>query len=315
MKVSVIIPVYKVEKYLNQCVESVVNQTYKNLEIILVDDGSPDNCPKMCDEWAKKDDRIKVIHKSNGGLSDARNYGIEQSSGEFLCLIDSDDSINPQMIEILLKSLTETSADISMCSWKKVQDINNPQNKIYDINHLKIQTFENDEVFDLLFNKKVPLIMAAWAKLYRRELFNTIRYPLGKLHEDEAVIHELLFKCDKLSYVNYQMYNNTQRGDSITATSFSKKRLQVLKIFKDRVDFVKNNKPQFLDHAIHHYIRILILYYHYAKWAKFEDDILSKIKKEIDEYCNMGYSSKLTKLFYKAPKILNFILKIRQKIV
>lgn len=315
MKVSVIIPVYKVEQYLNKCVESVVNQTYKDLEIILVDDGSTDNCPKMCDEWAKKDERIKVVHKPNGGLSDARNKGIEIATGDFLCFVDSDDSINPQMVEILWKTLTKTDSDISMCSWKKVQDINNPNNKVYDNENFKIQTFENDEVFDLLYNKKVPLIMAAWAKLYKKEIFKSIRYPLGKIHEDEAVIHEILNNCKKLSYVDYQMYNNTQRGDSITATSFSKKRLNALSVFKQRVEFVEKNKPQFLSKAIHHYLRILILYNHYAKWAKMEEEILNQIKQEIDVYVKLGYTSKLTKIFYKAPKILNLILKIRQKTV
>lgn len=313
--ISIVIPVYKVEEYLDACLESVVNQTYKNLEIILVDDGSPDNCPIMCDEWAKKDDRIKVIHKENGGLSSARNSGIDIASGELICFIDSDDTINPQMIEILYKTLNQSMADISVCSWKKVQDINSPNNKNYDSENLNIQTFEGDDVFELLFNKKVPLIMSAWAKLYKKEMFNEIRYPIGMLHEDEAVIHKILYKCKKLSYVDYEMYNNTQRNNSITATSFSKKRLQALQIMNDRVEFIKEFKPKYLDDVIHHYIRILILYYHYSKWAKFEKDILTKIKNEIDKYSKKGYKSKLTTMFYKFPAILDLILKVREKFV
>lgn len=314
MKVSIIVPVYKVENYLNACVESIINQTYQDLEIILVDDGSPDNCPKMCDDWAKKDKRIKVIHKENGGLSSARNSGIEMSTGDFLMFVDSDDSINPQIIEILVKIQQDTLSDIAMCSWKKVQDINKPNNKKYNSESIDFVVFSKNDVFDLLYNKKVPLIMAAWAKLYKKDLFKNIRYPVGLIHEDEAVIHEILHICNKLSYVDYQMYNNTQRGDSITATSFSIKRLSILQIFKERIAFIEKNRPDFLDKAIHHYIRILILYYHYIKWAKMEDSILLKIKGEIDEQVKKGYKSKLTLMFYKFPWLLNLLLKIRQRI-
>ena len=113
--ISVIVPIYKVEKYLDRCVESIVNQTFSDIEIILVDDGSPDNCGKMCDEWAKKDARIKAFHKENGGLSDARNFGIEHSTAEFLIFIDSDDFIEPQMLEVLYGLITEHGADVAVC--------------------------------------------------------------------------------------------------------------------------------------------------------------------------------------------------------
>ena len=114
-KISVIVPVYKVEKYLDRCVESIVNQTYKNLEIILVDDGSPDNCPVMCDEWAEKDERIRVIHKENGGLADARNAGMNIATGDYIGFVDSDDWIEPNMYEVLLKNALKYDADISRC--------------------------------------------------------------------------------------------------------------------------------------------------------------------------------------------------------
>ena len=315
MKVSVIIPVYKVEQYLDKCVESVVNQTYKDLEIILVDDGSPDNCPKMCDDWAKKDDRIKVIHKQNGGVSSARNNALEIFKGDYVCFVDSDDTINPQYVEILLKTLNENNADVAVCTWKKVQNINQPKNKAYNLNNLNTRAFENDKIFNLLYNKNIPLIMALWTKIYKREIFEDIRFPNVVVAEDDAVIHEILNKCKKLVYVDCVLYNNTQRGDSLTASNFSKKKLNALKVFKDRIDFVEKNQPQFLGDAIHHYIRILILYFHYSKWTSFENEILNQIKQEIDVYTQKGYTSKLTKLFYKHPKILNLILKIRQKII
>ena len=137
-KVSIIIPVYKAEGYLNKCLESVVNQTYQNLEIILIDDGSPDNCPKMCDDWAKKDKRIKVIHKENGGVSSARNCALDKLTGDYICFVDSDDTIHPKYVEILIRNLKEANADISVCSWKKVNDINNPNNKEYKKKQLEL---------------------------------------------------------------------------------------------------------------------------------------------------------------------------------
>ena len=122
--ISVIVPVYKAEKYLDKCVQSIVNQTYKNLEIILVDDGSPDNCPEMCDEWAKKDSRIKVIHKENGGVSSARNAGLDNSFGDYIGFVDSDDFIENDFYECLYDNLVENGADISFCTFKTLDEKN-----------------------------------------------------------------------------------------------------------------------------------------------------------------------------------------------
>ncbi|MBR1540013.1 MAG: glycosyltransferase [Clostridia bacterium] len=122
--ISIIVPVYKVEKYLDKCINSIVSQTYKNLEVILVDDGSPDSCGKMCDEWTQKDTRIKVIHKENGGLSDARNFGLDCAKGKYIQFVDSDDYIEKDMIEFLYKNLKENNADISICSNYMVDEEN-----------------------------------------------------------------------------------------------------------------------------------------------------------------------------------------------
>ena len=121
--ISVIIPIYRVELYLKECIDSVLNQTYKNMEIILVDDGSDDNCPNICDAYKKKDSRIQVIHKKNGGLSDARNAGIEIAKGEYICFIDSDDVIHPSFLQILYEDLIETGSDMSICHYEKVDKI------------------------------------------------------------------------------------------------------------------------------------------------------------------------------------------------
>lgn len=311
--VSVIIPVYKVEKYLNQCIESVVNQTYQNLEIILVDDGSPDNCPKMCDEWAKKDSRIKVIHKENGGVSSARNMALEVFKGDYLCFLDSDDTIHPNYIEVLHNAIKENNADVSVCNWKKVYDINNPQNKKLNSEKLSYKVFNNSNIFDLLYNKQIPLVMALWLKMYAREIFKDIRFPDVVVSEDDAIIHKVLFNCKRLVYVDCVLYNNTQRNSSLTATDFSMKKLKSLYIFKDRIMFIEENKPEFKTKAIMHYIKILILYYYKSKWAKFDKGILKKIKAEINFYAKQGYVSKYVFMFKYLPHIFESLIKIKLK--
>lgn len=312
-KISIVVPVYKVEAFLEASINSIINQTYPNLEIILVDDGSPDKCAQICDELATKDDRIKVIHKENGGVSSARNAGLDMVTGDYIMFVDSDDTINPQMVEILYNILVEMNADVSMCSWKKVNDIHHPKDKIYVTDKHSCVVFENNEVFDLLYNKKVPMIAAVWAKLYKKDIFDSIRFPLGKIHEDEATIHQILNECNKAVYVDYTMYNNTQRENSITSAAFNMNRLNALIALQQRIDFVKEKKLDFLDVTINQYVKISILYYYMSKWANFEEEVLNNIEKEISKYYQLGYGGKLAKMFFKHPKILGFVLKIRQK--
>ena len=307
--ISVIVPIYKVEKYLPYCIESIIAQTYKHLEIILVDDGSPDACPQICDEYASKDKRIRVIHKANGGLSDARNVGIEASTGEYLCFVDSDDTIHPRMCEILYDTLVGTKADISMCSWKKVFDISNPEDKSYRFSPNKIKSFTGDDVLGLIYSNKVPLIMVAWAKLYKKKIFKDVRYPVGKIHEDEGTIHYVLKNCKKLSYIDFQMYNNTQRDDSITAVKFSEKRLAALEFFKDRIGFFEKVNPKFIDDAKTDYVTLLVKYYFYSKWNKLPRSVVKGLKKEIKKCIKDGYSSSILDKYKSDKKQLENDLK------
>lgn len=240
--ISVIIPVFNVEEYLDKCVESIISQTYENLEIILVDDGSPDNCPSICDNWAKKDDRIRVIHKINGGLSDARNVGIDKASGEYLFFVDSDDYIAQDMIEKLYVALYENEADMSICNFKYVSEDNL---KKFDNDNLPIK----DEVLsgeyvllNKIFEDKNWYWVVAWNKLYKKDLFDNIRYPFGKIHEDEFIIHQILFKCKKIACVSEMLYFYVQRNDSImgNANSVSNKLDLVESLFHRSVFFANN---------------------------------------------------------------------------
>lgn len=235
--ISVVVPIYNVEKYMVRCIDSIINQTYRNLEIILVDDGSLDNSGKICDEYKNKDDRIKVIHKKNGGLSDARNKGLDISNGKYILFIDSDDYIHKNMIEILYNNLISTNADISICKFKIIYDEINNENEDEFTN--QIEVFDKKSVFQNFFNDKSLETIVAWNKLYKKELFDTIRYPFGKIHEDEYVIHHLLYKTEKVVYTTAELYYYIKREGSITAKKSSKRIMDKMEAYRDRVDFYR----------------------------------------------------------------------------
>ena len=198
MLISVIVPVYKVEKYIHRCVDSILAQTFTDFELILVDDGSPDNCGKICDEYAEKDNRIHVIHKENGGLSDARNAGIDwafaNSDSEWITFIDSDDWIHPKYLEALYNAVKETGCEISICGY---EETTGDSPKVDDINLQAVIVSTEDFFCEHNVNAVV-----AWGKLYKKELFREIRYPVGKLHEDEFTTYKLLFQYENCAFVN-----------------------------------------------------------------------------------------------------------------
>jgi glycosyltransferase involved in cell wall biosynthesis len=210
--ISVIIPVYKVEKYINRCIDSVINQTYTNLEIILVDDGSPDNCGKICDEYAQKDSRVVVIHKENGGLSDARNYGIDVARGEYIMFVDSDDWVHPEIVERLYSGLILNNSQISMADYLETDEI---QVDISPISSCDYEVYNPKRFFEEIFWGKNAMGETAWAKLYKRELFENIRYPVGKIHEDTYTTPFLVSKAEKITVTREKMYYYYQRDDSI----------------------------------------------------------------------------------------------------
>ena len=227
-KISVIVPVYNVEKYLDKCIESILNQTFKNLEIILLDDGSTDNSGKMCDEYAKKDSRIKVVHKENGGISDTRNKGIDVSTGEYIGFVDSDDYISEDMFETMYNLSERYGADISVVSYYEIR-----KNKIIDVRdsgELSVMTTE-ESIKELLRDTKIQSY--PWNKLYRRELFEGIRYPQGKNFEDIATTLLLFEKATRVVREEKPVYYYVRRNDSITEN-------RNYKTYKDYVDVALN---------------------------------------------------------------------------
>ena len=234
--ISVIVPVYQVENYLNQCIESIIEQSYTNLEIILIDDGSKDNCPQICDDWSIKDKRVKVIHKKNGGLSDARNAGLDIAKGKYIAFVDSDDWVDSHYIELLYNSLINSEADISACSIQKVYDDDsvNPYN--FDP-QLQIAT-PKEAIKDILYDRRFKTV--AWNKLYSKNILAGERFIVGKLHEDEFFSYKVFDKAKKLVFVDAPLYKYRQRSGSIMSSP-SLKHLDLLDAYINRIKYLENN--------------------------------------------------------------------------
>lgn len=242
-KISVIVPVYKVEPYLRRCVDSVLAQSYRNLEIILVDDGSPDACGEICNEYAKRDSRITVIHKANGGLSDARNAGLDIMAGKYVAFVDSDDWIEPQMYETLLTQLKQFDADMAFGGVADELEQNGSVSTTKISNYGDIPFAENNvEAMRRYFHGS----WAAWDKLYKAELFENIRYPVGEINEDEAIVLRLLAKCTRVCYTSEVFYHYMKRpgSGSITASDFSPQKLAWQKHCAANLKFVQENYPE-----------------------------------------------------------------------
>ena len=222
--ISVIVPIYKVEPYLDHCVGSIVAQTYEKLEIILVDDGSPDNCPAMCDAWAAKDSRIKVIHKENGGLSDARNAGLAVATGEYISFIDSDDYIAPEFVAELHEAMLHTGADIAECATAYVDEDGNilRQRNVAPVAQMdKLEALRRLVLEDGIYQ-------TVWNKLYRREVIDGILFEKGKHHEDDFWTYQIFDRMEKLAVAERPMYYYLQRSGSIIGAGYTVKRLDGL---------------------------------------------------------------------------------------
>ena len=290
--ISVIVPVYKVEAYLTACVESVLAQTYHNFELILVDDGSPDNCPRMCDEFAARDSRIRVIHKENGGLSSARNAGIDAAKGSYLAFLDSDDLWTPFFLERLYRAIEETGAELAVCLFRRFRG-EAPRDLPQAI---PTQKLTQREAFECLFGQRNENMVVApnklydsrvfsatnesavvaWNKVYQADVFQNIRYPAGKLHEDEAVIHEIIGAVNAVAWVDEAHYLYREAPNSITTAKFSLKRLDEMDAKERRIAwFEKHNMPDLADRTRIVYMSNLMRLYRTVQ-AQLEDRSAAK---------------------------------------
>ena len=233
--ISIIVPIYKVEPYLDRCVRSIVEQTYENLEIILVDDGSPDNCPAICDAWAAKDSRIRVIHKKNGGLSDARNAGLAVAAGKYVSFIDSDDYIAPEFIARLYEAVVKTGAQVAECATDYV-DENGTVLRLR--NAADVEEMGKIEALRRLVQEN-GVYQTVWNKLYRREVMVGIPFAVGKLNEDEFWTWQVLDRIEKLAIVPDPLYHYLQRGSSIIGVGYNIRRLDGLDARLQRTQYLQ----------------------------------------------------------------------------
>ena len=245
MLLTVIVPVYNVELYLDRCVQSIIQQTYKNLEIILVDDGSTDGSSEMCDQWAQKDSRIQVIHKKNGGLSSARNAGLDISEGEFLSFIDSDDFIELDMYQTMMDALQNSGKDIACCG--RIVDLwGKRKKKEYTRSEPKVYSRE-EAMKEVLCLRDIDV--SAWDKIYRKELFEGIRYPEGKISEDAVIIFQLLEKTNGVIHVGRDFYHYIYRQGSISKATYSHAKYDAYENCIQITEFFEQKHPDLLSHV------------------------------------------------------------------
>lgn len=238
--ISIVVPIYNVEKYLKRCVDSLKNQTYTNIEIILVDDGSPDNCPLLCDQYAASDSRIKVIHKKNGGLSDARNVGIKVAIGKYILFVDSDDYIESDMVRTMYEAIRRTGAEIACCGRYYVDQ------KIVEQHILEKEKIYSPKEAILEILSHGCIEEAAWDKMYLKSLFNTIEYPVGEINEDAVTTPWLIHKANKIVHVGKPLYYYCQNQGSITRSGYKKAQNVYIKHITQVKIFVEQFYPDLL---------------------------------------------------------------------
>lgn len=318
--ITIVVPVYKVEKYLALCVDSLLKQTYQNLEIILVNDGSPDNSGEICDKYIQKDNRIKVIHKENGGLADARNVGIDHAKGTYITFVDSDDWLHYEYIKRLYDLIQNTEADISVCSCIKTTTEENVE---IDTSKENIYRYSNVEALNHLEGGEFNMQMAvAWGKLYKKSLFESIRFPFGRVHEDIFVAHKLLYMAKRIVLTTLPLIYYRQREDSIMGVGFHINHLldridaqQERIVFLTEVGLVdlRNKSYRKLFHLYREFYRNKTECYD----RKNREDVISEfrsLKKELRNSKQVFKFKIFYELYYISPKTIDLLCVVKKKL-
>lgn len=313
-KISVIIPVYKVEKYLDKCIQSVVDQTYKNLEIILVDDGLPDRCGEICDAWAKKDGRIKVIHKANGGISDARNVGLDIATGEYIGFVDSDDYIHPEMYHKLYDKIRENDAELAMCGYYRISELDDKI--ICSDNSCGDGLLDKEQALKQLWQHGT--FMSIWNKLYKRDLFINQRFAYGKISEDIFILPYIYMNCTKIIAIAKEYYYYVQTINSICRSEVTVKKMDGVEAYYNMLIFYRDHGFSELLEDIS--FKMIDLYIWNRERIR---QILPNERKRIREikkmvrygYIHYGGKIKLIhKIYVESPAIYHILLKFRNVI-
>ena len=321
--VSIIIPIYNVEKYLKRCLDSAVNQTHKNVEILLINDGSTDDSGAICDEYAKKDKRVKVIHKKNEGVAIARNVGLDNAKGEYITFIDSDDCVSSDYVSYLLSILLSNQSTIACCNFEYIYIGETDQYVIKENDKELLTIYNNKEALeDLLYQKDIDT--SPWGKLYKREVFANIRFPNGKIYEDFGTIYKTIMNSEKIIYSNQKKYFYLVHNSSITGKEFTSKDFDMIELSRILEKDIMNKYPE-MSSAVNSRI-INMDFYFIRRMDKNQykmqyDDIVKDIKRRRFEllkdkkiklktrlgiyisYINMG----LIKYVYNFAKNIRFL--------
>lgn len=307
-RLSIIVPIYNVEKYLSRCIESILNQTFKDFELILVNDGSTDNCKEICEKYKRMDSRIIVANKKNGGLSSARNLGIDISKGDYIGFVDSDDFIDVHMYEILLNTINSYDSDIVICDYYKVNeyDIKKYEKMKSNNKDIKIENINNIDAIERIITRDIKIVVA-WNKIYKRSLFDNLRYKEGVICEDEFLAHRIFYKCNKVSIINQKLYYYIQRKGSIINSPFSPKDFDKIYAIKDRVDFLNEKKiTNLIDKAEKSFMDYFVWNY-FTGYQRLEN-IEYELKRLKKEFNSVFYRILDNKFISLNEKITLFIL-------
>lgn len=317
--ITVIVPVYNVEKYLSKCLESICKQTYSNLEILVVNDGSTDKSGEICEHYSTNDTRIKVIHRENGGLSAARNTALNCMTGNYVLFVDSDDYIEYNAIEVLYNTLKENNSDISICAYDYVDEEGVVLNTKKNSNELFVMD-TNESLYHLLDNKRIT--SSAWGKLYKSSLFSDIRFPEGRIYEDIPTTYKTFLLSEKIVYTSARLYKYLYRASSISKQSFSIRKMDALEFVEQMVDEVVSIYPDLKDIAICRKFDVYIKIIEWINWDKYWNEITNEVykrikltRKNILLYKNSGLRRKIIALLaFLGKTVLSFFIKMKSKV-
>lgn len=319
-KISVIVPIYKCEQYIHRCVNSILNQTFSDFELILVDDGSPDNCGEICEEYAKKDFRVKVIHQVNGGQAVARNNGVKESQGEWLHFVDSDDMIHPKTLEILYKNAIDNDVKLSMCCAFQGEKIPDDFSQNYDIT-ADILNMDEENIFHLCKNEKY-YYWVVWGKLLHKSIF--LKHPLteGRIYEDNAIVCKWLHEAKKVSVIPSPLYFYYINTSGTTKKNFTEKQLDILWAFEEQISFFHSlDYDKMTEHLVSYYFEISANMYYRAKhednnkkYIKTIKEHKKHIEKTYSKYIHLDTERKLY-IYEKTNPFMFFAMRIKRKLL
>lgn len=319
-KISVIVPVYKCEQYIHRCVNSILNQTFSDFELILVDDGSPDNCGEICEEYAKKDFRVKVIHQVNGGQAAARNNGVKEAQGEWLHFVDSDDMIHPKTLEILYKTAIDNDVKLSMCSAFQGENIPDDFSKNFDVT-ANILNMDEENIFHLCKNEKY-YYWVVWGKLLHKSIF--LKHPLteGRIYEDNAIVCKWLHEAKKVAVIPSPLYFYYINTSGTTKKNFTEKQLDILWAFEEQISYFHSlDYEKMTEHLVSYYFEISANMHYRAKHEgnnKKHIKIIKEHKKHIEKtyskYIHLDTEKKLY-IYEKTNPFMFFVMRIKRKLL